>query len=113
MKESRKHFRLRYDIDLVWQIADQRRSGHGRIVDVSFSGLCFRTDQFFTPKAGMIFTLEVPTIPVFPKQATLRWFRRTTGASRGLLCGAIFVKEGLDPAGSWSKWITEQAPKLE
>ena len=112
MPEPRKHNRLRLDADVSWHIADQKASGLGRIVDVSLYGLSFKTEDPFTPAAGIVFSLEVPAVPAFPRLATLRWFRRLRGTVPGLLCGAIFVKEGLDPSGSWTQWITEEAARV-
>jgi hypothetical protein len=102
--DVRKHKRLEVELDLTWSIESQNLSGPGKLLDVSVPGACFRMEEPFVAKAGLIFTLDVPEIPAMPKQGRLRWYRKLPGRKPVFLCGVIF--EGGDTE-AWNRWLDQ------
>ena len=100
--DVRKHKRLDVELDVTWAIDGQKLSGTGKLLDVSVPGACFRMQQPFAAKPGMVFTLESPDIPAMPKRGRLRWYRKLPGRSPVFLCGVIF--EDQDNA-AWNQWL--------
>jgi hypothetical protein len=102
--DVRKHKRLEMELDINWSIESQNLSGKGKLLDVSVPGACFRIEQPFVAKSGLIFTLEAPEIPALPKHGRLRWYRKLPGRNPVFLCGVIF--EGGDHE-AWIQWLDQ------
>jgi hypothetical protein len=102
--DGRKFKRFDVELDLTWSIESQKLTGKGHLLDVSRPGACFRMQQPFAAKAGLVFTLDVPGVPAMPKRGKLRWYRKLPGRAPMFLCGVIF--EDANNA-AWDAWLDQ------
>ena len=100
--DVRRHQRLDVEFAVTWSIESQNIAGPGTLLDVSVHGACFRMQQPFTAKAGLVFTLESPDVPTMPKRGRLRWYRKLPGKSPVFLCGVIFEDQ---KSAEWVGWL--------
>jgi hypothetical protein len=110
MPADRASSRLKTTLPVEWAIPSLALKGTGTIRDLSPNGLCLLIDKEFHLKSGsVVFTLKAPPVPLLPRQARLRWFRRrprVAGESpAGLLCGAIFQFESKEKEEAWRIWL--------
>jgi hypothetical protein len=103
---------MKTTIPVGWAIASLTLQGTGTIRDLSATGLCILIDKEFQLKSGsVVFTLKAPSVPVLPREARLRWYRRrprVAGESpAGLLCGAIFQFESKEKEEAWLVWLAK------
>lgn len=102
--DVRTHRRLDVELPCTWAIESQNLSGPGKLLDVSLPGACFRMDQPFAAKAGLVFTLESPDVPALPKRGRLRWYRKLPGRVPVFLCGVMFEDQENE---AWNQWLDE------
>jgi hypothetical protein len=109
-RDLRKHKRLAVAADVTWTIDAQRKSGRGKLVDVSLLGASLHLDGAFTAKGPVLFRLHAPEVPTLPARARLRWFRRLSIEPPSFLCGVIFqVALSLE----WSNWVHQAEGRTE
>ena len=110
--DGRKHKRQKRDaVDLLWLVEGRQVAGKGRLVDISMTGLCVEmSGSAFPVQAGLTVFIQIPDIPVAPKRARLRWYRRVAHRSSVYLCGLIFLPP-YDQA--WAEWVSEYIGEQE
>jgi hypothetical protein len=102
--DARKFKRFETELDLTWTIESQNISGKGKLLDVGVPGACFRMQQPFVARAGLVFTLDVPDVPAMPKRGKLRWYRKLPGRAPMFLCGIVF-EDAESP--EWNEWLDQ------
>jgi PilZ domain len=105
MEDRRKFKRFEVEVELTWAIESQNLTGKGYLLDVSQRGACFRMQQPFVARAGLVFTIDAPDVPALPRRGKLNWYRKLPGRAPLFLCGVVF-EDDANPA--WDAWL-EQA----
>lgn len=107
--DVRKCKRFDVELDLAWTIENQDVSGSAKLLDVTCGGACFRIAQPFSAPSAVTFALAAPELPVLPRRARLRWYRRLPGRQPMYLCGVVFEDSDLT---AWRAWV-EEALRLD
>ena len=106
--DSRKHKRRCAEIPVRWTIDAQGREGEGMLLDISRTGARLRLTTDFDARGGATFGLRASTVPLLPRTARLRWFRRLPGRTPTYLCGVVFLQLGTN-LEDWGEWLNAQS----
>ena len=102
IEDRRKFKRFDVEVPVTWAIESQGLSGPGHLLDVSQRGACFRMQQPFVARAGLVFTIDAPDVPALPRRGKLNWYRKLPGRAPMFLCGVVFEDA---TSAEWTDWL--------
>src|SRR5262245_29939611 len=95
--DTRLHFRINDNRNVLWKIKEGFQRGKARIRNLSATGMMIETNgSFVPPKEGCIFSFDTTLghDNYVPQYGELVWSRRRTGLKNRYNCGIRFVDPG-------------------